>query len=74
MIVASFAGIFITLTLLAGTPWVLSLAASVLLAFTAGGVELVSKKGYDNLTIPLTVAFLSVLLMKVASGIMGAWS
>jgi phytol kinase len=60
-----FAGgaIFFTLLLYAGKPWYISLAIAVIVAPVCAVVELFSKRGIDTLTVPFSVALLTMPLL-----------
>lgn len=62
MVIASAVGIFLVLKLMTNLPLVIILISATLLGMGGGIVELVSKKGSDTLTIPISIALLAVPL------------
>jgi phytol kinase len=67
MIVAASAAIFLTLTFYAGKPWYVSLVIAAVVAPVSALVELFSRRGLDTLTVPLTVAFLTLPMIHLLS-------
>lgn len=63
MAVASFVAVFVTLSFMAPTPLVGNLIISAILGSVASVLELLSRKGLDNIVIPLGVSFLSAPLV-----------
>ena len=57
----------IFLTLLAVTTWAVGLLTAPILAIAGGVVEAMSKRGTDTVTVPLTVAVLSIPVTKAAA-------
>lgn len=68
--VAAFLAIFVTLWLLSGLPWYATIGVSAALAVVTSLLELVSKKGLDNLLIPLGVAVSSASLHLIVLAFM----
>ncbi len=57
MAVFAALGIFITLVTYGGQSWYVSLLIAVLVAPLCGVIELISKRGIDTLTVPISAAF-----------------
>lgn len=71
MTASSFFGIALTLILLTRTPVILTCLVSAVLATCGGLVELVSREGWDTVTVPPAVAFLSLLMVPLMAGLVG---
>ncbi len=71
MTLSSFAAIFLTLILLTPAPVAMTLLVSSVLAAGSGLVELVSREGWDTITVPPAVAFLSLLMVPLMAGLVG---
>lgn len=64
MIAVAGLALFLTLVFYAGQPWYVSLLIAVIVAPICGVVELFSRHGLDTLTVPLTIAFLVLPLLR----------
>lgn len=71
MMAAAFVGVFVTLTLFAPTPVGVNLLASVVLAGVSATVELMSRRGWDTLTVPLATALVCWPLLTVLNMAVG---
>ena len=72
MMAAAFVGVFVTLTIFAPTPVGVNLLASVVLAGVSAVVELMSRRGWDTLTVPLATALICwpvVTLLNMTVGL-----
>jgi phytol kinase len=67
MIVTAALALFLTLLFFAGYPWYLSLFIALLVAPVCGIVELLSWRGTDTVTVPLSTAALILPLVHLFS-------
>ncbi len=67
---AALLAIFLTLTFLTPVPLVARLVASTILALAASLIELVTRRGWDTLSVPAAVALLSFLILPAVTRMM----
>lgn len=71
MYITAGLAVFLTLLLYAGQPWLVSLIVALLVAPVCAVVELVSHRGMDTLTVPISASIAVLILMVLISSFGG---
>lgn len=69
MTLVAGAAAFLTVLLYGGKPWFISLGVAIAVAPVAGTVELFSRRGFDTLTVPLSVVGVALPIVLVFSAL-----
>ncbi len=68
MLVVSFVAVFVTTTIYSAAPWYLCLLVALLVSPVCAAVELCSRRGTDTITVPLSAAFSTFVLIFLFTG------